>query len=336
MPIRPHGAQLNIANGIREFAIASPNAYAVIDGERRLTYAALNERSSRLANALLAYGLRPTDRVAVMLANRLEYLEISCGIAKAGMVSVPVNPRLTMPEVEYILGHSASQAVVVDKALLGIVHPAIQSHGIRRIIAVDGDYEETLAGARSGDPRIDVDETEPFTVCYTAGTTGKPKGVVISHRSRSLSFYCTALEWGLGPGKLTLGVAPMYHGAGFLFAYVACHTGGTVALMRNWDPELLLQMVAEHRPSSVFLVPAHVQGLRAIGDEVIRKHDTSTLRTIYTNAAPMPQELKVWTVGTFPEVGLYEIYGSTEASIVTCLRPPTSYARSGALAPRGC
>jgi long-chain acyl-CoA synthetase len=166
-----------------------------------------------------------------------------------------------------------------------------------------------------------VDETEPFTICYTAGTTGKPKGVMISHRSRSLTFYATALEWGLGPGRRTLAVAPMYHGAGFAFAYAAVFTGGSVSMLRAFDPEALLRMVASFRAHTVFLVPTHLQLLRSLGEATIRSYDVSTLETIYVNAAPMPQELKVWTIATFPHVGLHELYGSTEASIVTDLRP---------------
>ena len=99
MPTRRNGADLNIANGIREFAVATPRALAIVDGERSLTYAALDERSSRLANALLGAGLRAGDRVAIVLGNRLEYPEIAAGLAKAGLPSVPINPRLTAPEV---------------------------------------------------------------------------------------------------------------------------------------------------------------------------------------------------------------------------------------------
>src|SRR5262249_22111991 len=113
MGTRTNGAELNIANGIREFAVATPTATAVVDGQRSLTYAGLNERSSRLAQALLAVGLRTGDRVAIVLGNRLEYCEIACGLAKAGLVSVPINPRLTAPEVAYILEHSGARAIIL-------------------------------------------------------------------------------------------------------------------------------------------------------------------------------------------------------------------------------
>ena len=321
MGTRSNGAELNIANGIREFAVATPGATAVIDGDRSLTYAALDERSSRLAQGLLGLGLRTGDRVAVLLGNRLEYCEIACGLAKAGFVSVPVNPRLTAVEAAYILEHSGSRALIVDEALREVAEPGVASTGVEHVVAVGAGYEAFLEAARPADPAVEVPETDAFTICYTAGTTGKPKGVVISHRSRAITFYLTALEWGLGPGRMTLAVAPMYHGAGFAFAYAACVTGGTVAMMRAYDPELLLSLIERHRPSSVFLVPAHIQMLRALPDRAVARHDTSSLTTIYVNAAPLPQQAKVWTIENFPAAGLHELYGSTEASIVTNLRP---------------
>lgn len=326
MGVARGGAQLNIANGIREFAVATPSATAVVDGPRSLTYAALHERSSRLATALLGRGLRPGDRVGVVLGNRLEYPEIAAGIAKAGMVAVPVNPRSAPPEVTDVLGRSGVGAVVVDDALTAVAGDAVAAHGIPTVWSLDGttlgpDYEAALAGADPTDPLVAVDEHEPFTIAFTGGTTGRPKGVVISHRSRSLLFYCTALEWGLGPGRRTIAVAPMYHGAGFAFAYAAVHTGGTVAMLRAWDPEALLAQVTDQRPHSLFLVPAHLAMLRALGDDVLRGADTAGLETVYVNAAPLPQPLKEWTLDSLPHVGLHELYGSTEAGIVSDLRP---------------
>ena len=338
MPPRRNGAQLNIANGIREFALGSAGMVAVVDGERTLTYAGLNERSSRLGNALLAAGLQPGNRVAVVLGNRLEYPEVAAGLGKVGLPSVPVNPRLTAPEMTFILKHSGASAVILDDALAGQAGPGIDELHIKHVYSIGGttvgeDYEKVLDTASSIDAHMDVDEGKPFTIAYTAGTTGRPKGVMISHRSRSLTFYLSALDWGLGPMRRTIAVAPMYHGAGFAFAYAAVHTGGTVAMLRAFDPERLLDLIESFRPHSVFLVPAHIQALRALGDAAIHGKDTSSLEVVYVNAAPMPQELKIWFANIFPKIGLYELYGSTEASIVTCLRPPDQLRKERCVGP---
>ena len=116
MAILNRGAPMNIANGVREFARATPDADAVIDGDRKLSYSALHDRSSRVANVLLARGLQVGDRVAFMCGNRLEYPEVAAGVAKAGMVMVPISPRSTADEAAFIVGHSGARALIADDA----------------------------------------------------------------------------------------------------------------------------------------------------------------------------------------------------------------------------
>ena len=335
MPVLRGGAPLSIAGGVREFARATPLATAVIDGDRALTYAALDDRSNRLACALLAGGLSPGDRVAVLLGNRLEYPEIAAGIAKAGLVLVPLNPRLTPSEARYILEHSGARAVVLDDACAAVAGDAIEELRLPAL-SIDGvqagrSYEEALAAARAVDPAVPVDELDPFCITYTSGTTGRPKGVLISHRSRALTFYCSAMEWGLGTGRTSVAVAPMYHGAGFAFGYAPVHTGGTVTMLRKWDPEALLHLVERDRARSVFLVPTHAQMLRALDEAKLAERDLSSLDTLYFNAAALPWALKQWVMEAFPACGVHELYGSTEAGIITNLRPADQHRKPGSV-----
>ena len=117
MAIHFGGADLNIASGIREFAAAQPNSIAIIDGDRRLTFNALYERACRLGSGLLAAGLHPGDPIAVLLGNRMEYLEIAAGCAMAGLPTVPLNPRQVASEITYVLEHSGAKALIVDEIL---------------------------------------------------------------------------------------------------------------------------------------------------------------------------------------------------------------------------
>ncbi|WP_433360059.1 class I adenylate-forming enzyme family protein [Streptosporangium sp. CA-115845] len=328
-------AQLSIAGGVREFAAATPSAIAVIDGDRKLSYAALHDRSSRLANALLSLGLLPGDTVALLLANQLEYPEAAAGLAKAGLVMVPLNPRLTPPEIAFVVDHSRARALIVDAALADLAGTAadILETTLKNVLVTGsgGSYEAALSFAPGSDPRVSVSELDPFCVAYTSGTTGDPKGVVISHRSRALTFYASALEWGLGPGRRSIAVAPMYHGAGFAFGYAAIHTGGTVSMLRSWDPDRLLAMIEKDRAQSVFMVPTHAQTIRALGDLVLRRSDLSSLDTLFFNAAALPVPLKEWVLDTFPGVGVHELYGSTEAGIITNLRPADARSKAGSV-----
>jgi long-chain acyl-CoA synthetase len=329
---------MNIAAGIAEFGRAMPAAVAVVDGERRLTYAALDERANRVANLLLASGVRPGERAAVLCGNRLEYPELAAGCARAGLAMVPINPRLTAGEVAYQMEHSGARALFLDDALAEAAAPSVEAADLALVCSIGGsslgpEHERSLTGADAAPPRIETAETEPFCVAYTSGTTGRPKGVVISHRSRCLTFYCSAIEWGLGPGRRTIAVAPMYHGAGFAFAFAALHTGGSVAMLRAFDPEGLLAMIGATGAETVFLVPAHAQMIRALGDGALAGAGLATLETLFFNAAPLPDDLKRWVMDSLPPVGLHELYGSTEAGIVTDLRPQDQRRKTSCVGP---
>lgn len=335
MSLVPFGAPLNIANGIREFARATPNTVAVIDGDRRLTYRELADRAARWANTLLGAGLKQGDHVAICLGNRLEFPEIAAGIAMAGMVMVPLNPRYTSVEARFVLEHSEARLVLVDEALIEVVGDTVRDHRIPTVVLGQTDefisYEDALASASPVDPQVTVSEDTPFCISYTSGTTATPKGVMISHRSRVLTFYMSALEWNLGAGRTSVAVAPMYHGAGFAFGYAPVFTGGTVVMLRKWDPEKLLYLVEKERAQSVFLVPTHAQMLRGLGESAIRARDLSSLDTLYFNAAALPWELKKWVIDTFPGVGVHELYGSTESGIITNLRPVDMLRKPGSV-----
>lgn len=320
-------AQMNIAGGIREFAVSMRTTPAVIDGDRVFTYGELDERSNRLATSLLASGMSPGDRVAFLCGNRAEYFEVAAGLAKAGLILVPLNPRSPGREVSFIVEHSGASALILDDALAERATNAVDTLDLKVVLSMSGtglgpDYEKALSDGEDRDPAHPASELDPFTIGYTSGTTADPKGVTISHRSRSLTFMATALEWGLGPATRTIAVAPMYHGAGFAFAYAAVYTGGTVSMMRSFDPEALLGMIERDTIDSVFLVPTHAHMIRQLGEPAIREKDLSSLSVMYFNAAPLPQELKLWTLDTFPQVGVHELYGSTEAGVVSDLRPP--------------
>jgi long-chain acyl-CoA synthetase len=330
--LSPGGAPLHIANGIAEFANAQPDVVAVIDGDRTWTYAELDRRTDQVANLVASLGLPDRAPVAVLLGNRGEYMEVAAGLARAGHPFVPLNPRMTAPEVDYVMGHSGARGLILDDALAGIAKDSVS--GLDFVYSIDGttlgeDYEAAVVARPAEAPDVESAETDAFCIAYTSGTTGKPKGVLISHRSRVLSMYCSSLEWGLGTGRRSIAVAPMYHGAGFLFGYTPVGMGGTVSMLRRWDPEALLAMIERDKAQSIFLVPTHAQMIRALGDETLAKYDLSSLDTIYFNAAALPVALKEWVMDFFAGVDIHELYGSTEGGIVSNLRPKDAARKAG-------
>ncbi len=333
MAIRSGGAPLHVAAGIREFALATPKAIAVIDGDSRFTFAALHERSNRLACGFLDSGLRPGDRVAVLLNNRAEYLEAVAATAKAGLVLVPVNPRSTPAEAAYVIGHSGARAVLLQDglgALLSDDAPALR-------ISIGGteapDYEAFLAAANATDPMVALDELAAWTIVYTSGTTGRPKGVVLSHRARALTFTASAREWGYGPGSRSVAVSPMYHGAGLSYSYGPVWCGGSVTILSRWEPEQFLHVARRDAAQVAFLVPTHAQTLRALDEDVLRGDALASMRTVYFNAAPLSVPLKSWVLDGLPHVGVHELYGSTEAGVVANLRPADAARKAGTVGP---
>jgi long-chain acyl-CoA synthetase len=322
-----------MAGGIREFGRATPHRVAVLDGDREMTFGALDERSSRLASAMLARGIAPGDRVAILSNNRYEFFEISAAMAKAGIPTVPLNTRNSARDHEYILDHSEACAIILEDDLGDAVDGLLDD--LKLVLSFDGTvgehYETFLGSGRAVDPEVEIDEFDPFCITYTSGTTGRPKGVELTHRGRVLTALGVGLDFGLGPNHNTIAVAPMYHGAGFEFAYAAPLLGGSCSVLRKWDPEALLDLMVKDRADSVFLVPTHAQQIRRVCQEPMREYDLSALKTLYFNAAALPVALKEWVLEAFPGVGIHELYGSTECSIVTTLRPEFAREKAGSV-----
>jgi long-chain acyl-CoA synthetase len=330
----PGGDSLNIAHGIGEFAIAQPQTTAIIDGDRTWTYAELDARTNQVAHLVASMGLPHKAPVAILLGNRGEYMELAAGLARAGHPFVPLNPRMSASEVDYIMNHSSAQALFLDDALSNVAEGSVA--GLKAVYSIDGttlgdNYEVAIAAQSIEHPRIAVHENDAFCIAYTSGTTGKPKGVLISHRSRTLQFYTSSIEWGLGTGRRSIAVAPMYHGAGFLFGYTPVAMGGTVSMLRRWDPAELLDMVQRDKAQSIFLVPTHASMIKALGPEKLAEYDLSSLDTIYFNAAALPVALKEWVMEFFAGVDIHELYGSTEGGIVSNLRPKDAARKAGSV-----
>ena len=313
---------LDIGYGVRCAAQHKPNKVALGQGSRTLDYAQLADRINRVSNGIRrGLGLKKGDRVALIAPNCIEYPELAIGIAQAGTVVVTLNPDLTSSEIQYICDDCHASAVFVHVSAVGQVDIAKLS-SVKDVVIIGDGYENWLAKSSPEYLFAPLAETDTFALVYTAGTSGKPKGVMLSHRSRVLTFFGMASEYGCyTPDDRTLAVAPLFHGAGFSFAIAALFFGGYCEIGPKFDAATTLKLLKESKITNVFMVPTHFQAIFDLSEKQQTKLKPSHLKTIISNASALPQVLKRLAVGYFGEGILHETYGSTEAGIVCNLRP---------------
>jgi fatty-acyl-CoA synthase len=323
---------LTLAECVATHARVQPHKVAVRDSRRALTYAQWHARTGRLAQALLALGLEQGDRVALLGYNCVEWLEIYAGLARAGLVAVPINFRLKGPEVAYIVEHSQARAIIVQEDLRALVEgigEALPVDAARRVHfgapTPDGwqGYEALIATAPEEEPAIAVTPRDLFALMYTSGTTGRPKGAMRSHEGNALIALVTALEFGLTREDTALLVMPLCHANSLYFSVTFAMLGATIVVddRRSFDPEAVLTLLARERITFTSLVPTHYIMMLDLPGHVKQGLDLSRVGKLLVSSAPARRETKLAILELFPNGRLFELYGSTEAGWVTVLRP---------------
>ena len=327
MQISQHSILL-MHHGIEASAKKNPDKTALIENEKTRTFTELDKRSNQVANALLSAGLRKGDKAVLDLLNCIEYPEIIYGCSKAGIVVVPVSFLLAPPEVEYIVTHSEAKILFISGVIANVAQSIRGRIPLVKQVVVVGedkagekDYESWRESASIEKPDIAVDENDVFYIGYTSGTTGKPKGAVITHRSRLLVAFAGAMEYGIGQDDIQLTIAPIYHAAPIAFLLMQLYVGGTVVILSGFAPEGILTAIDKHRVTNAFLVPTMLQGIALLPEATKTGYDISSLRIIVSAGAPLPTKTKEETLRYFQDVDLHEFYGSTEAPLNINLRP---------------
>lgn len=333
---------LTLADAVATHARLRPDHLAVRDSRRRLTYREWHERVAHLAAALRGLGLAKGDRVGVIAYNCLEWMEIYAGMARAGLVVVPLNFRLTGPEIAYILDHADVGAVIAGAEFRGIVD------GLRNELPVPADRFVVIGEPSSpgwldfetlvarGDPARPLEPVAPNDIAalmYTSGTTGRPKGAIRSHGANALIAWATVMEVGFTADDTALLVMPLCHANSLYFGTAFVHLGGTCHIedRRSFDPEALLKTLAEDRVTFTSLVPTHYIMLLALPEAVKRRYDLGAVGKLMISSAPARQDTKRGIMELFPNGKLYELYGSTEAGWVTLLRPDEQLRKLGSV-----
>jgi fatty-acyl-CoA synthase len=302
----------------REFL--TPAKEAVVDGEKRLSYRELNRRVNRLANALLGLGLRNGDRMAILSYNRLEFVEGIMAAAKLGLILVPLNWRLTATELTFILNDSGAETLLFDTNLAELVEGLREKTALKHFIVIGGQdqsnaygYETRLSAHTDGEPTPEItpDLNTPHIIMYTAGTTGQPKGAILSQGASFWNVLNLNLPMDFTSKDRNLVVLPMFHIGGIgLFTLPMLYDGGTVVIQRTFDPVQTLTLLKQEDITLFFGVPAIFLALiqHPDFDAAAFNH----VRVLMSGGAPLPVSL----VRQYHEAGivLQQGFGMSEAA----------------------
>ena len=288
--------------GVAGTAAVDPDRVALIDDRRRLTFGELDAVANGLAHGLAERGVGPGDAVGILLHNRAEWFMISHAVARLGAMYVPISPRLTPSEGNYIVEDSAMKVCFTE----GVVQ--FSSDDVTTI-DVDG---PGFAVAHAKPPRQDFLNTMPTLLGYTSGTTGRPKAVArpAPMPAPVATSSTVAAFWGYGPDTVQLICGPLYHTAPSAYAEYALWEGGRVVVQDRFTGVGCLSLIEEHAVTRTQMVPAHfVRILEADW----AAYDTSSIRLLIHAAAMCPVPLKWRILEVFPRGTVWELYGATEA-----------------------
>ncbi len=323
----------NIGLFITKRAQLNPNTEAIVDitSGKRLTYPQLNARCNQVANGLTGGGLDVGDRVATLLMNGPEFVELFFGAAKVGGVTVALNWRLVADELSFILTDSGATTLVFGTAFNDVVtelhRRGTDGTQISRWLHV-GDtadrpafaegYEEMLSTASSHEPECTASDDDLLFIMYTSGTTGLPKGVMHSHNTTRWSAITVNMTADTQYGDRYLICLPLFHVGALNPLLSITSLGGTAVIMSEFDPVKIWEVFSSERVTVTLAVPAMLQFMLLTYDA--ETHDASTLRWIMSGAAPVPETL----IRTYEAMGIeiHQVYGLTESGGPACLISP--------------
>jgi long-chain acyl-CoA synthetase len=304
-----------IADIVRVHAAKRPDAVALVVGARTITFAELDARSSQAAQAFRAAGVGFGDRVAFIEKNGAEFFEVVCGLAKLGAVAVPVNWRLAAQEMLDIVEDAQATAVVVGSEFFGHVE-AIED-GLKSFIVAIGThdrwplFDEWVASHAAEDPGVTTGSDDVAFLMYTSGTTGSPKGVMLSNNNYFSKATGIADKWRFDADSVSLAVMPMFHMAGSGWALVGLYEGCTTVVLRDVEPPAILDAVARHGITNMLLVPAVIQ--RLLATPGVENTDFASVRSIVYGASPITDDVLVKGLDRFG-CDFSQVYGLTETT----------------------
>ncbi len=306
-----------------------------IQGDRHLTYGEALAETNRLANAFVSVGLQGGDRVAILSKNSIEYVLLYFAASKAGVVPVPLNYRLAPAEWRYILNDASVKMVLVEGGFIEAVDTIRHElQTVKHFVALDrtgavgwDDYRRWLAGHPTTRPDRFVTEEQDLYQMYTSGTTGHPKGAVLTHRAVTAQAAQIGVAYPFQPGERVLQVAPLFHAVGAnALAFQSVYRGSCLYIQADFNPTEVVRALSEERISVAGLVPAMIQAcLVTVPDVAQRRYDA--LRLIGYGGSPIAEQTLRRAVEVF-KCDFLQGYGMTEATVGLTYLLPSDHRRA--------
>ncbi|MXZ61040.1 MAG: AMP-binding protein [Acidobacteria bacterium] len=313
---------------LRLAARRTPEKTAIIADGRRLSFEEYDRLANRFANFLIARGVGHGDRIATVLFNSPEYGVVHFGNARAGSVLVHIPPLYAPAEIAEIVERTRPRLLVVDAAVQDRIGAEVRDAVPAVMVAGGPDFEAALAAVSDGPPDRAIDPAAPVAMTFTGGTTGRPKGAVVSHTARYVSAASTAREHQVTEQDVVGVVVPMFHAVGLMIWYQAAILRGcTAVILRRWDPAEFVAATERHGISSVFLVPVQVRDL--LRSPAFDPDRLASLKNIGVGGAPTPPGLIEECRDALPHCGYTDHYGQSETGPLTILKPEETEAHAG-------
>lgn len=328
--------RVNVGDFLKRSASREPKKVALIEGDRRITYAEFNAWANRAANGLLQKGLKPGDAFALMSGNCAEFLVSYFACAKIGVVCVPINLFWRDVELKYVLEHARVKGVIVQKALRKQLQSGLDLLPGLDVICIDpeddgpGSFSALCANQSSGEPEAIVEDNAPLSYLYTSGTTSAPKGVVTSHNAEYIQSLGSAIDMRITSDDVVGAMMPMFHtGQLNAFCTPAVAVGASICIMPGYEANRLFDAIEDHKVSIFFGLPMMFRNMLEVLET--QKRDLSSMRLAIYAMAPMPDTDLRKCIDVF-KCGFSLLFGQTEMAPVTAFfRPEHQLSHSGAV-----
>jgi len=330
---------INIGDWIKKWSFLQPHKRALIFEDRPFTYQEINQRTNQLCHFLLDLGIQKGDRISVLLYNCHQYIEIFFALSKMGAILVPLNWRLAGPELEFIIKDSGSRILIFDPEFEKVID-SIRSHfnfTTEDMVSTGPycpdwtkDYEKGLLGHSVQEPHSQgsIGDEDPHILMYTSGTTGIPKGAILSHRKTFFNALNADIFYNLTSKDIMIVSRPLFHSGGLLVeAAPVLYKGGTLVLKKRFQSHEILETVQKYRVTLLEMAATVYQFMLQECD--VSQYDLSSIRCYFTGGERVPKAMlkEYYRKG----MAISQIFGQTEASTITFLSPDDAILKIGSV-----